>query len=91
MPQSSPRRVQVAQVHCGAGALGVEWARLHGGLAEHVDGAFAAVRVRGQAASLHLKPGDVLVGLDPGVTPKFGMLLRARLAAGAFPNIPPKA
>lgn len=54
-------------INCGNGALGIEWARLasqRSAPAEHVDGLFAAVTIRGQASALAVKPGDVLVGIN---------------------------
>lgn len=60
-------------INCGNGALGVEWARLsapRGGGGDHIDGLFAAVAIRGQAAALAVKPGDLLVGINHDPMPR---------------------
>ena len=58
------------QVHCGAGAAGVTWARVAFPGRAALDGAFAAAAVGGRAARLHVRPGDVLVGLNHEPVPR---------------------
>ena len=57
-------------VHCGAGAAGVTWARVAFPGRAALDGAFAAAAVGGRAARLHVRPGDVLVGLNHEPVPR---------------------
>ena len=57
-------------VHCGAGAAGVMWARVAFPGRAALDGAFAAAAVGGRAARLHVRPGDVLVGLNHEPVPR---------------------
>ncbi|KAJ1460275.1 hypothetical protein M885DRAFT_612900 [Pelagophyceae sp. CCMP2097] len=64
-------------IHCGNGALGVEWARLVSkpdapaqSRAPHIDGTFAAVSINGQAKQLNVKRGDVLVGINHDPIPR---------------------
>ena len=57
-------------VHCGAGAAGVTWARVASPGRAALDGAFAAAAVGGRAARLHVRPGDVLVGLNHEPVPR---------------------
>ena len=58
-------------VHCGAGAAGVTWARVafpgRAALGRRVR---AAAAVGGRAARLHVRPGDVLVGLNHEPVPR---------------------
>ena len=73
-------------VHRGAGAAGVTWARRAAfpGRAR-ADGALAAAAVGGRAARLHVRPGDVLVGLNHEPVPRrhaaAALLQRSRPAA----------
>ena len=57
-------------VHCGAGAAGVTWARVAFPGRAALDGAFAAAAVGGRAARLHVRPGDVRVGLNHEPVPR---------------------
>ena len=57
-------------VHCGAGAAGVTWARVAFPGRAALDGAFAAAAVGGRAARLHVRPGDILVGLNHEPVPR---------------------
>ena len=57
-------------VHCGAGAAGVTWARVAFPGRAALDGVFAAAAVGGRAARLHVRPGDVLVGLNHEPVPR---------------------
>ena len=57
-------------VHCGAGAAGVTWARVAFPGRAALDGAFAAAAVGSRAARLHVRPGDVLVGLNHEPVPR---------------------